>query len=111
MDHTGKSYSLRLGRLLASLAVGLALLGYTAVPRAHADDKEDGCKHRIQQANHRVHEAIEHHGESSPEAEHARHELHEAREQCWRENHKWWDEDQRRWHDQQDWDDHDHDQH
>jgi hypothetical protein len=108
MDHIEKSYPRRLARLLPSLAIGVALLGFTAMPPAHADDKEDACKHRIEQANHKLHDAIDHHGATSSQADHARHDLQEAREQCWRENHKWWDDDEHRWHDQQDWDDHDH---
>ena len=109
MDHVKTSCPERLVRWLASLVVGVALLGFTAVPRAHADDKEEECRHRIEHADHNLHEAIEHHGPNSSAAEHARHELHEARERCWHDYHKWWDEDQHRWREQQDWDDHDHD--
>lgn len=109
MNHIEASHPLRVVRLLASLAIGVALLFFTAVPRARADDKNEECRHRIARADHRLHEAIEHHGAQSAEADQARHELHEARERCWNENHKWWDEDQHRWRDQQDWDDHDHD--
>lgn len=94
-------------KLLLSLAALAAFTILPAMPRAHADD--DQCKHRISHADHRLHEAVEHHGPDSPQADHARHELREARERCWNENHKWWDEDHHRWHDQQDWDDHDHD--
>lgn len=94
---------------LFTLAMTLGLFTFTAVPRAHADD--DDCQKRIAHADHRLHEAIEHHGTNSPQAESARHDLHEERERCWNKNHRWWDEDQHRWHDQQDWDDHDHDQH
>jgi len=87
----------------------LALAGFlaiTGVPRAHADDD---CQRRVARADHRLHEAVEHYGYQSREADNARHELREERERCWKANNRWWDEDQRRWHDQQDWDDHDHD--
>lgn len=100
--------SQRFPKLFAFLVLGVAVFCFTSVPRARAD-KDDDCKHRIEHADHNLHEAIEHHGPSSSEADHARRELHEAREHCWNENHKWWDEDQHRWHDQQDWNDHDHD--
>ena len=91
--------------LAAAALGGILLLG--AAPRAAADD--DSCRHRLVKADHRLHEAAEHHGWNSPQAENARHELHEAREYCWSKYHKWWDEDGHRWHTEHDWDDHDHD--
>ena len=97
--------------VLATAALGV-MLAFGAAPRAfarHYDD--DGCQRRIAKADHKLHEAIEHHGWYSRQADHARHELHEARERCWRERHRWWDEDGRRWHSDRDWDDHDHDRH
>jgi hypothetical protein len=97
----------RFGRVVLATAAlgGFLLLG--AAPRAVADD--DSCRHRLVKADHRLHEAAEHHGWNSPQAEHARHDLHEAREYCWGKFHKWWDEDGHRWHTERDWDDHDHD--
>jgi hypothetical protein len=92
----------------ASLAVA-ALAGFfafaTAVPIARADD----CQERIAKIDHNLHEAIEHHGPQSSQANHWRHELHEQRERCYTTNHRWWDEDDHRWHTDRDWDDHDHD--
>ena len=85
------------------LAGGLALFG--ATPSASADD----CQERIIKADHRLHEAIEHHGYESKQAEHARHELREARSYCWEHGHRWWDVEGSRWHRDRDWDDHDHD--
>ena len=91
----------------ALAAVALAgFLAVTGVPRAHADDD---CQRRIAKADHRIHEALEHHGAQSKQAERARHELREARERCWSASHRWWDEDQRRWRTERDWDDRDHD--
>jgi hypothetical protein len=78
---------------------------FVTVPKASADD----CQRRIAKADHRVHEAVEHHGWRSQEADHARHELAEARAYCWDHRHRWWDEDAHRWHTEHDWDDHDHD--
>lgn len=88
----------------------IALAGFlwcATVPRVHA--KDDDCQRRIAKADHRLHEALEHHGAQSEQAERARHELHEAREQCWTADRRWWDEDQHRWHTERDWDDRDHD--
>ena len=97
----------RVGKGVLAMAAlgGFLLLG--AAPRAIADD--DACRHRLVKADHRLHEAAEHHGWNSPQAERARHDLHEAREFCWSKFHKWWDEDGHRWHTDHDWDDHDHD--
>jgi len=90
------------GRLFALIALA-GMLGLSGqVVRA------DDCQRRVEQADHRLHEAIEHRGYQSEEAEHARHELREARERCWDENHRWWNADQRRWHSDRDWDDDDH---
>ena len=85
------------------LACGLALFG--ATPKAKADD----CHERINKADHKLHEAIEHHGYESKQAVHARHELQEAREYCWEHGHRWWDVEGNRWHTDRDWDEHDHD--
>ncbi len=92
---------------LAAVAM-VGLLAFVATPRVYADDY-DRCQRRIAKADHRLHEAIEHHGWNSRQADHARHELHEARERCWNNYHRWWDEDGHRWHTDRDWDDHDHD--
>jgi len=97
----------RFGRTtLAATALGGFLL-LAGTPRALADEHD--CQRRIARADHRLHEAAEHHGWGSPQAEHARQELREARERCWNRYHRWWDEDDHRWHTERDWDDHDHD--
>ena len=95
--------------LAAAALAGVLML--TGAPRLSADDGD--CQRRIARADHRLHEAIEHHGYRSEQAERRRHELHEARERCWNAHHRWWDEDAHRWHAERDWDDHDHerDQH
>jgi hypothetical protein len=96
----------------AVLATGawLGIAAFTGTPGALADN--DGrCQRRIAKADHKLHEAAEHHGWNSQQADRARHELHEARERCWNERHRWWDEDGHRWHTDRDWDDHDHDRH
>jgi hypothetical protein len=82
-------------------------LTLTSVPQLRADDGD--CQRRIAKADHRLHEAIEHHGPHSRHAERARHELHEARERCWSRSHRWWDEHERKWRTEHDWDDRDHD--
>ena len=90
----------------SALAAALCFLG--PVP-LRADD--DDCQRRIARADHRLHEAAEHHGWDSPQAAKYRHQLREARAWCWEHRHRWWDEDGHRWRSDRDWDDHDHDRH
>lgn len=97
----------RFGKTMLGAAALCGLLLLAGAPRATADG--DDCQRRIARADHRLHEAAEHHGWNSRQADRARHELHEVRENCWSRYHRWWDEDGHRWHDQRDWDDHDHD--
>ena len=101
----GKKFSTRL--VLAAAAL-LGLLAFAGAPRA-SGESYDSCQRRISKADHRVHEAVEHYGWNSRQADRARFDLREARERCWKRNHRWWDEDGRRWHTDRDWDDHDHD--
>jgi hypothetical protein len=77
-------------------------------PPASRADHNANCQMRIAKADHRLHEAIEHHGYRSEQAEHARHDLAEAREHCYTSYHEWWDEDSRTWHTDRDWKDEDH---
>jgi hypothetical protein len=106
-----KSFLMKSINRVAKAVIAMAALGafilLGAPPRSAADN--DYCRHRLVKADHRLHEAAEHHGWNSPQAERARHELHEAREYCWGKFHKWWDEDAHRWHTDRDWDEHDHD--
>src|SRR5712672_1285453 len=88
---------------------GAALAGFLLFACAPSLRAADNCQKRIAKADHRLHEAIEHHGRESRQADHARAQLHEAREQCWNRNKRWWDEDGHRWRSERDWDDHDHD--
>jgi hypothetical protein len=95
-----------LGKRVLSATALAAVLLLACSPRANAEDRE--CRRRTARADHKLHEAIEHHGYFSRQANHWRHELHEARERCWREHNGWWDVDGGRWHHGRDWDDHDH---
>lgn len=79
---------------------------FAGVPGASGLD--DDCHRRTARAEHKLHEAIEHHGYYSRQADHWRHELREARERCWRERQQWWNEHEHRWHRDHDWDDRDH---
>jgi dienelactone hydrolase len=97
-----------LGRSVLAAAALVGLLAFAATPRVYADDY-GRCQRHIAKADHKLHEAIEHHGWNSRQADHARHELREARERCWNNYHRWWDEDGHRWRTDRDWDDHDHD--
>lgn len=103
-----KSQSKRLGLAKMIFAAGAlaGLLLFTGTPQARADEHD--CQKRVAKADHRLHEAIEHHGYRSEQAEHARHELNEERERCWNTYHRWWDEDDHRWHTDRDWRDDDH---
>jgi hypothetical protein len=95
-------------RVTLAAAALLGMLAFAGAPRASAESY-DSCQRRIAKADHRLHEAVEHHGWNSRQADRARHDLHEARERCWNERRRWWDEDGHRWHADRDWDDHDHD--
>jgi hypothetical protein len=88
-----------------AMALAAALL-FSSTPRAAGYD--DDCSRRTARAEHKLHEAIEHHGRHSRQADHWRYELREVRERCWRERHQWWDEHEHRWHNDHDWDDRDH---
>jgi hypothetical protein len=96
-----------LGKTVLATAAMTGFLLFAGTPRLRADD--DDCQQRIVKADHKLHEAAEHHGWQSKQAEHWRHELAEARAWCWEHHHRWWDEDGRRWRSDRDWDDHDHD--
>jgi hypothetical protein len=101
-----QSTKFRLGKITAAGAALVGFLLLTGAPRARSDDHE--CQERIAKADHKLHEAIEHHGYESKQAEHARHELREQRSRCWNAYHRWWDEDEHRWHSDRDWRDDDH---
>ena len=73
--------------VLATVAL-LGMLAFAGAPRASAESY-DSCQRRIAKADHKLHQAVGHHG--------------------WNERHRWWDEDGHRWHTDRDWDDHDHD--
>lgn len=92
---------------LATALLGGFMIFAVGAPTVRADD--DACQRRIARADHRLHEAAEHHGWDSPQAQSRRAELAAAREYCWGHGHRWWDEDNHRWHTEHDWDDHDHD--
>jgi hypothetical protein len=88
----------------AALAAVFALA--TAAPAVRAGDD---CQERMAKIDHKLHDAIEHHGNHSSQADHWRHELAQQRDRCWAANHRWWSEDDHRWHTERDWDEHDHD--
>jgi hypothetical protein len=95
-----------LGKAALTAAALTAFATFGAAP-SRADHNMD-CQKRIAQADHRLHEAIEHHGYRSDEAAAARHNLAEAREHCYTTYHEWWNEDDRSWHTDRDWRDEDH---
>ena len=105
MRHFSFTKLLSKSTVVAGVIAGF--LTFSGVPQLRAADND--CQRRIERADHRLHEAIEHHGVQSKQADHARHDLHEARENCWNNGHRWWDEHERKWRTERDWDDRDHD--
>jgi hypothetical protein len=96
-------------KFLPAVWAPVVLTGALFLAGAAAVRADDDCQKRTMNADHKLHEAIEHHGYNSPQAEHWRHELAEARSYCWEHNHRWWDEDAHQWRNDRGWDDHDHD--
>ena len=94
--------------IMPASVLGAALL-FAGAAALRADD--DDCRKRIARADHKLHEAAEHHGWDSPQVAKYRYELAEARAWCWEHAHRWWDEDGHRWRSEHDWDDHDHEHH
>src|SRR5947208_15907644 len=88
-------------RALLVSAVVLGMLAFAGTPRASAEDY-DRCQRRIAKADHKLHEAAEHHGWNSRQADSARRQLHEARERCWNERLRRCDEDGNHWHSDRD---------
>src|SRR5260370_27056508 len=78
-----------LGKIVLAGSALAGFLFFTGAPRFRADGD---CQRRIAKADHRLHEAIEHHGRDYRQADHASRDLHQAREDCWKRNHRWWDE-------------------
>jgi hypothetical protein len=104
LPHRWKHY---FGTAVMSAALA-AFVSLGAAPAVRANDAD--CQKRINRADHKLHEAIEHHGYKSSQADHARHDLTEAREHCWTTYHKWGDSDSQSWHTDGDWhvEDHEH---
>jgi hypothetical protein len=98
------TYHLGKTALLAAALTAFATVG-AAPSRA---DHNANCQKRTSKADHKLHEAIEHHGYKSSQAEHARVDLREAREHCYTTYHEWWDDDSQTWHTDRDWHDEDH---
>lgn len=94
-------------KLISKVVAGTALAGFLLFGGAQQASAST-CEQRVDRADHRLHEAIEHRGYESRESEHARNELREAREQCWNSDRRWWDADQNRWRTDRDWNDNDH---
>src|SRR5258707_15401013 len=67
--------------MLATVAF-VGLVAFTGATRALADD-DRGCQRRIAKADHKLHEAVEHHGGKNRNGGAAPRERHEAREQYW----------------------------
>jgi hypothetical protein len=92
--------------MITKAAVGFVLtaglVAFTPV-QAKAD-----CQHDTEKVDHKLHDAIAHHGADSKEADGYRRELAEVRQRCWDKDKRWWDADTHQWRSEH-WDDHDHD--
>ena len=89
------------GRAALAAAALSGLLFLAGAPAANAADR-DNCERRIAKADYKLHEAIEHHGYYSRQAEHWRHERREAYERCERYGYRYRDRDDYRYN--RDWD-------
>jgi hypothetical protein len=107
MQNRGVISSFSKSTMLVTAFFGFLMLFGAPVSRA---DHNTNCQRRIVRADHKLHEAAEHHGWRSREAERARRNLREARQGCYTRHHEWWDEHGRRWRSERDWDEHDHDE-
>ena len=96
-------FTATIAKAAAGFVLSAGLIAFTPV-RAAADD----CQHDTEKADHKLHDAIAHHGPNSKEAEKYRHELDEVRQRCWDKDKRWWDSDTHQWRNEH-WDDHDHD--
>ncbi|MFZ0636551.1 MAG: hypothetical protein WA755_16320 [Candidatus Acidiferrales bacterium] len=88
--------------IFVAAALGAALL-LGAAPGAHADARS-ACQHNVEKAELRLDNAIQKHGERSPEADARRHDLNAERQHCWDKFHEWWDGHAHEWHKGHDWD-------
>jgi hypothetical protein len=87
----------RMMRVLCVALLTVAGLGGSSLP-ARADDRDNRCEKRIHQAEDKLRDAVQRHGEDSKQARKRRQELEEVKRQC---------PD----HHDMDHHDHDHDQH
>ena len=87
-------------RVVLWTTAGLGAVAFVGTSRAQANYSYD-CHRRIERAEWRLEEAIEHHGYYSRQANHERHELQEERERCGREQRRWRD---REWRERRDYD-------
>ncbi len=78
------------GKATLAAAALAGFLFFAGTPSAQGHDRDD-CRRAIQYNDWRLHEAIEHRGYYSREANHWRHERHEAYERCWRNRDRDWD--------------------
>jgi len=93
-------------RKLLPAATLSAVFVFASLPCAAGHD--DDCSRRSAHAEHKLHQAIVHHGFYSRQADHWRRELREIRERCRRDRRQWWDEHEHRWRSDRDQNDHDH---
>src|SRR5258706_16140056 len=90
------------GKAMLATVAFVGLVAFSGAPSALADD-DRGCQRRIAKADHKLHEAVEHHGGDSRQAGDGPHEMHEAGENWWEQRHPRWGENRQRRHSQRLW--------
>ena len=71
----------RMIRILCLALLTIAGLGSSSLP-ARADDRDAKCERRIHQAEEKLRDAVNRHGEESRQARKHRQELEEAKRRC-----------------------------
>jgi len=87
----------RIFKMLCIASLTIAGLLASSIPASADDDRHEQCERRIHQAEDKLHEAVQRHGEDSKQARKRREQLEQVRRNCGDRDH----------HDH----DHDHDQH
>ena len=80
-----------------SIFAVVAVLLFSAPPKAAADDDRLRCQHRAEKAEEHYRHEVREHGKHSPKAQEAKAKLNQAWDRCWSEAHAWYDPDRHEW--------------
>jgi len=95
---------LKLSHVLASLALGAALVA-VGTPITRADDRgRSRCHQQTERAQQEYQQEAREHGRHSPQAEKARARLNSVWDRCYNEVHSWYDPHSQQWRNDRDWD-------